>query len=74
MNDIDTLMTRIDEINAKQPPYSAEDISTVIAYHRNQRARRASGEKPTKPQVDLNAILGQITTKTTPSAFKGRKL
>lgn len=74
-NDIDTLMTRMDEINQKSPPYSTDDISTVIAYHRNQRARRAAGEKPARPKVDLESILGATMAK--PSAanpFKGRKL
>lgn len=75
MNDIDTLMQRIDEINSRNPPYTSEDIETVILYHRQQRARRAAGEKPIRPTVDLSAILGTATAKTTASnPFKGKKL
>jgi hypothetical protein len=61
MNDINTLMARVDEINAKPASeLAADDIDTIIAYHRNQRARRAAGEKPVRPHVDLEAILGKI--------------
>jgi hypothetical protein len=61
MNDINTLMQRVDEINSKTPDQlTAGDIDTIIAYHRNQRARRAAGEKPIRPKVDLEAILGKI--------------
>ena len=57
MNDIDTLMARIDEINSKTPPLSADEVATLIEYHRHQRARKAAGEKPIKPKVDLSALL-----------------
>ena len=61
MNDIDTLMQRVDAINAKSASdLTADDITTIIAYHRQQRARRAAGEKPIRPKVDLEAILGKI--------------
>lgn len=60
MNDIDLLMQRVDEINHKDPPYSAEDITTIIAYHRNARSRKAAGIKPERPKVDLEAILGAL--------------
>jgi hypothetical protein len=61
MNDINLLMARVDEINAKPASeLDANDIDVIIAYHRNQRARRAAGEKPVRPQVDLEAILGRI--------------
>jgi len=75
MSDLNDLMARIDEINAKQPPYSEDDITTIIAYHRNMRARRAAGEKPTKPKVDIAAILGGIgkpKPTVSSSIFKGR--
>ena len=59
MNDINELMQRVDEINTKLPAeLTAPDIDTIIAYHRQQRARRAAGEKPTRPKVDLEALLG----------------
>jgi hypothetical protein len=76
MNDLNLLMARIDEINAKSPPYTEEDIVTTIAYHRRSRANRAAGIKPERPKIDLEAIMGGITQSkpTTTSAFKGRRL
>lgn len=74
MNDIDLLMQRVDEINAKDPPYTAEDISVIIAYHRNARARKAAGIKPERPKVDLEAILGALPKpkSTIVNPFKGK--
>jgi hypothetical protein len=77
MNDIDALMARIDEINRKDPPYSGDDIATIIAYHRHQRSRRAAGEKPAKPKTEnLADILGTLVTKSKSSSganpFKGK--
>ncbi len=43
--DIDTLMAR-DPLDL-----SSQDIDAIIAFHRAQRARRAAGEKPTKPKA-----------------------
>lgn len=61
MNDINTLMQRVDEINSKSPSeLTPSDIDTIIAYHRQQRARRAAGEKPIRQKVDLEAILGKM--------------
>ena len=68
MNDIDTLMSRVQEINAKSPfDLDATDIATLtalIAAHRASRARRAAGEKvpktaleAPKPKLDLAALL-----------------
>lgn len=42
---LDQLMSRIEDINHKIPPLPAEDIVTLIAYHRHMRARKAAGEK-----------------------------
>lgn len=54
-NDINRLMEE-DPLNL-----SAQDIDSIIAYHRRQRARRASGEKPKRdtagPKVDLSSII-----------------
>lgn len=50
MNDIDRLMSLT-------PPLCAQDIDEVIAYHREQRRRRAAGEKPQKQTVDLGQVL-----------------
>ncbi len=53
MNDIDLLMTRVAEINVKSPiDLTRSDIDTLIAYYRNQRARRAAGEKLPKPALE----------------------
>lgn len=74
MNDLNLLMARVDEINTKSPPYTDNDISTIIVYHRNQRARRAAGEKPSRPKVDLESILGALPKpKALPKGtFKGK--
>jgi hypothetical protein len=52
-NDIDTLMTRVAEINKRDLPLSADDIDILIAGYRAQRARRAAGEKPYRPKAKL---------------------
>lgn len=63
MNDISTLMARVEEINRITDPHSLtpDDISTLIAFHRRNRARRAAGlksDKPTAaPTVDLTRLL-----------------
>lgn len=49
--DVDTLMAR-DPLSL-----SAQDIDQIIAYHRKARARKAAGEKPIKPKIDISAIL-----------------
>ena len=57
-NDLDELMDR-DPLNL-----SAQDIDDIVAYHRRQRARRASGEKPEKntagPKIDLSSIIKSL--------------
>ena len=46
MNDLNSLMSRIDEINSKTPrELDDNDIDTLIAYHRRNRQRKAAGEK-----------------------------
>lgn len=53
MNDVDLLMSRIAEINTKSPlDLTPADITSLIAYYRNQRARRAAGEKLAKPALE----------------------
>ena len=45
-NDVNTLMNRIEEINAKPAPdITDDDLNLLIAYHRRNRARKAAGEK-----------------------------
>lgn len=79
MNDINTLMQRMDEINSKSAEaLLPEDITTVIAYHRNQRSRRAAGEKMSKPKekstVNIAEILGQLNPKPAVASVFKRKL
>ena len=74
MNDINTLMARVDEINSKNASdLTPSDIDTIIAYHRQQRARRAAGEKPVRVKADLSALLGMTTKpKSTTPVFTRR--
>ena len=55
----------LDELMDRDPlSLSSQDISTIITYHRKQRARRAAGEKPSRdtagPKVDLAKIMGSL--------------
>lgn len=60
-SDLDLLMTRISEINSKSAAEVTDhDIEVLIAYHRHNRSRRASGHKPAKlekPKVDVLGLL-----------------
>ncbi|MDR3572246.1 MAG: hypothetical protein P4L50_00155 [Anaerolineaceae bacterium] len=71
MNDLNTLMSYIQEINSKSADeVTDEDIDKLIEFHRRQRARRASGEKvPVSggPKLDLNSLLGATVTKPAPA-------
>ena len=66
-NDLNTLMSRIDEINSNSPhELTTADLDDLIAYHRRARARKAAGEKldkPSKPTVDLGTLLNLPTAK-----------
>lgn len=62
LNDIDRLM-------ALDPPLTSLDVEAVIAYHREQRQRRAAGERGEKPSLDLAAIL-HLPKKTTPTVTR----
>jgi len=63
MSDLDELMRRIEDINAKPAiDLTSEDIDDIIKYHRHSRARKAKGEKPTKPQsVDISQVMMKLT-------------
>lgn len=66
MNDVNTLMLLVDEINAKNADeLIATDIDTLIAYHRRNRARKVSGEKPLekKGTVDLSQVIKSLKPK-----------
>jgi hypothetical protein len=71
MNDINTLMSRIDTINAKTPrDLTDSDIDTLIAFHRRNRARKAAGQKgetPTKSTIDISALLNLPIAKAAPA-------
>ena len=57
MTDLDDLMSR-DPLNL-----SDQDIAEIIAYHRNQRARKASGERPTKTasaSIDISSLAKKL--------------
>lgn len=77
-NDLDDLMHRIDEINAKAPSeLTPSDIDSVIKYHRSLRAKKAAGEKPTRAKktssVSLDTILSVMpVTKPTAEPIKRR--
>lgn len=61
MNDLDNLMARVDAINAKTADeLTADDIDTIILYHRRNRARKAAGEKPNRPTVDLSSLVKEL--------------
>ena len=68
-NDLNELMSR------DPTDLSTQDIDKIIAYHRQQRARRAAGEKIEKPKVDLSGILNKIQiTKPKPEVKITRRI
>lgn len=67
-SDLDLLMARITEINAKTAADVTDaDISVLIAYHRHSRARRAAGYKPTRPTETRVDVLGLLGAKPAPA-------
>lgn len=64
MNDIDLLM------DTDPLSLSNADIDAIIAYHRNIRAKKAAGEKPTKPKVDVSSAVSSILNKIKPAETK----
>jgi hypothetical protein len=74
-NDLDLLMARFDEINAKDPPLDPDDIAILIANARRQRALKASGTKPTRANaVSLDDILNIIKVPDAPDAPKPQSI
>lgn len=74
-NDLDTLMSRMEEINSKAATeLTPSDIDTIIEYHRDQRARKAKGEKApaTKTSVDISSIMNKLTAKPAAEPIKRR--
>lgn len=69
-NDLDILMAHVAEINVKLPlTYTTQDLDILIAYHRHNRARRATGFKPTKPVKPTIDVLSLLSIKPTPRAL-----
>lgn len=69
MNDIDTLMLRIDEINAKSPAdLTAVDIDNLVSYHRQQRARKESGIKRLRSAADTLDDVREALLRSAPAA------
>jgi hypothetical protein len=68
MNDLDELMSR-DPMDL-----SAQDIDSIVLYHRRQRARRAAGEKTTKPKVDISGIMGTLKSAVAPAVKITRRI
>lgn len=61
MNDLDILMQHVAEINAKTPQdVTDRDLDILIAFHRNNRARRAAGHKLAKPEKAKVDVLGLL--------------
>jgi hypothetical protein len=78
-NDVNILMNRIEEINAKPAPdLTSDDLDLLIAYHRRNRARKAAGEKALghtitgAPKPDLNRILNLPMAKPKTSGITRR--
>ena len=70
-NDLDELMSR-DPLSL-----SAQDIDSIIAYHRTQRARKAAGEKPTKPasaSIDISEITKKLVKEAKPTLKMDRRI
>lgn len=74
MNDLDLLMSRMEEINAKAATeLTPNDIDIIIKYQRHQQSRKASGEKPVKPAaVDISSIMNKLTAKPAAEPIKRR--
>jgi hypothetical protein len=71
MSDLDELMSR-DPIDL-----SAQDIDAIIAFHRAQRARKASGEKPAKTasaSVDISSITKKLINESKPKVVCDRRI
>lgn len=64
MSDVDLLMD-LDPLSL-----SDADIDAIVAYHRNIRAKKAAGEKPTKPKVDVSSAVSSILNKIKPAETK----
>lgn len=64
MSDVDLLM------DTNPLDLTDQDIDAIVAYHRNIRAKKAAGEKPTKPKVDVSSAVSSILNKIKPAETK----
>ena len=63
MNDIDLLMARIEEINAKDvDEVTAKDVDDMIKHIRQRRASLLSGNKPSRAKQSLADLMGMMPT------------
>ena len=71
-------MVDLDELMSRDPlDLSSQDIDQIIQYHRNQRSRRASGEKFTKPKavgIDISAITNKLVSEAKPVVKPDRRI
>jgi Holliday junction resolvase len=62
--------TDLDELMSRDPlKLSDNDIEAIIEFHRKARARRAAGEKPSKPasaSVDISSVVSKLVTAAAP--------
>lgn len=71
MSDLDELMTR------NPLELSSDDIAKIVEHHRNQRARRAAGEKPVKSNsshIDISSITQKLVSEARPKLNIERKI
>lgn len=71
MSEIDDLMSR-DPLNLTN-----QDLDKLIEYHREQRRRRASGERPRKPSeptADISQIAKAIIQQSKPATNLRRRI
>jgi hypothetical protein len=71
------MANELDELMDRDPlSLSDADLDAIIDFHRKQRSRRASGEKPAKPvsaTVDISHIINKKVAESTPTITR-RKL
>ena len=72
------LMSDLDELMTRDPlSLSSADIDKIVEHHRNQRARRAAGEKVTKPKgpsVDISSITKKLVADAKPEVKITRRI
>lgn len=71
-------MSDLDELMSRDPLELSEiDLKQIIEYHRNLRARRAAGEKFTKPKpagIDISSVTDKLLADRKPVVKIERKI